>query len=334
MLNGIHRNSLQEQVIYGRPALEALAELAAGFSARRLMITTTASLAGPDGLATRLAKDLGDLCVGVFAEISAHSPREAVIEGAGQARRLNADLLAAVGGGSVIDATKVMQIALWAGIERTEDLESYRAGSGPGRADVGKLTPGIRMVAVSTTLSAAEFTPFAGVTDVSRQSKEGYAHPLLAPRAVVLDPAVTLSTPARLWFSTGMKAVDHAVEQLCNPIRSPYADALAQAGLEDLATALPCVALPAVLRWNETAAPERQKLVARLLGRPELSAAEAVKALARSLDLPTDLKAIGIGEDQFLAIAEHTMGDRGVRSNPRPIKGPGDIVEILELARG
>jgi maleylacetate reductase len=388
MLNGIHRNSLQEQVIYGRPALEAVAELAAGFGARRLMITTTASLAGPDGLAGRLANDLGDLCVGVFSEISAHSPREAVIEGASEARRLNADLLAAVGGGSVIDATKVMQIALWAGIERAEDLESYRAGSGVGRADVGKLEPGIRMLAVPTTLSAAEFTPFAGVTDVSRHSKEGYAHPLLAPRAVVLDPAVTLSTPPRLWFSTGMKAVDHAVEQLCNPVRSPYADALAQAGLEDLAAALPatkarpsdldarlrcqigmwlamagassgrglgashaightlggtygvphgitsCVALPAVLRWNEAVAPERQKLVARLLSRPELSAAEAVKALARSLDLPTDLEAIGIREDQFRAIAEHTMGDRGVRSNPRPINGPGDIVEILELARG
>ena len=70
------------------------------------------------------------------------------------------------------------------------------------------------MVAVPTTLSAAEFTAFAGVTDVSRRAKEGYGHPLLAPRAVVLDPAMTLSTPPQLWFSTGMKAVDHAVEQL------------------------------------------------------------------------------------------------------------------------
>jgi maleylacetate reductase len=77
------------------------------------------------------------------------------------------------------------------------------------------------MVAIPTTLSAAEFTAFAGVTDVSRRAKEGYGHPLLAPRAVVLDPAMTLSTPPQLWFSTGMKAVDHAVEQLCNPVRSP-----------------------------------------------------------------------------------------------------------------
>ena len=384
MLSGTHRNSLQEQVIYGRPAAEALKELAAGFGARRLMITSTAALAGPDGLAGRLAGELGSACVGVFSAISAHSPREGVIAGAAQARAVGADLLVALGGGSVIDATKVMQLALWAGIDRPGDLDRYRAG----QSDAAAVTPGIRMIAIPTTLSAAEFTPFAGVTDVGRHSKEGYAHPLLAPRAVVLDPAMTLATPPGLWFSTGMKAVDHAVEQLCNPVRSPYADALAEAGLARLAQGLPatkdnpggldqrldcqigmwlamagassgrglgashaightlggtygvphgltsCVALPAVLRWNQDVAPERQALAAKLMGRPDLSAADAVKALARSLDLPTDLAAIGIRPDQFQAIAEHTLHDRGVRSNPRPINGAADIVEILELARG
>jgi maleylacetate reductase len=388
MISGAHRNSLQEQVLYGRPAPEALKELIATFGAQRVMITTTASLAGPDGLAERLREGLGAACVGVFSDIAAHSPREAVIGGAARARRLGADLLVALGGGSAIDATKVMQIALWAGIEGVDGLGPYRAGPGPDRADLSKLAPGVRMVAVPTTLSAAEFTPFAGVTDVANRAKEGYAHPLLAPRAVVLDPAMTLTTPPRLWFSTGMKAVDHAVEQLCNPVRSPYADALAEAGLKDLAAGLAatnarpedldarlqcqigmwlamagassgqglgashaightlggtygvphgltsCVALPAVLRWNESVAPERQTLVAALLGRADLSASDAVKALAQGLDLPTDLAAVGIGPDQFQAIAEHTLHDRGVRSNPRPIRGAADIVEILELARG
>jgi len=388
MLSGTHRNSLQEQVIYGRPVLEAVSELAKGFGAQRLMITTTASLAGPDGLARRLASDLGPLCVGLQAGISAHSPREGVIAGAAEARQLEADLLVAVGGGSVIDATKVMQLALWAGIDSVEALGPYRAGPGPDRVDVSKLTPGVRMIAAPTTLSAAEFTAFAGVTDVANHSKEGYAHPLLAPRAVILDPALTVSTPPRLWFSTGMKAVDHAVEQLCNPLRSPYADALAEAGLKGLASGLKttqvrpgdldarlecqigmwlamagassgrglgashaightlggtygvphgltsCIALPAVLRWNQGVADDRQRLVAALMGRPDLSAADAVKSLAQGLGLPTDLAAVGIRPDQFAAIAEHTMHDRGVRSNPRKISGPQDIVAILELARG
>jgi alcohol dehydrogenase YqhD (iron-dependent ADH family) len=74
-----------------------------------------------------------------------------------------------------------------------------------------------------------------------------------------------------------------------------------------------CVALPAVLRWNEGVASDRQKLVAALMGNPELSASDAVRTLAHALDLPTDLAAIGIGPGQFRAIAEHTLHDRGIR---------------------
>jgi maleylacetate reductase len=281
-----------------------------------------------------------------------------------------------------------MQLALWAGLGRPDELDRYRAGRGEDRVDVAKILPGVRMVAVPTTLSAAEFTPFAGVTDTARRAKEGYTHPLLAPRAVILDAAMTLATPPALWFSTGLKAVDHAVEQLCNPLRAPYADALAADGLKRLAAGLAAakadpadldarqecqfgmwlaisgagagrgmgashalghilggaygvphgitsgVTLPAVLKWNEMVAPDRQALVAELMGAGGLSAADAVRRLAQGLGLPTDLKSIGIGPDKFQTIAEHTMHDNGVRVNPRPITGPADIVEILEIAAG
>jgi maleylacetate reductase len=293
-----------------------------------------------------------------------------------------------VGGGSAIDATKVMQLCLWAGLTKPEHLDPYRAGRGPDRVKVADIPAGVRMLAVPTTLSAAEFTPFAGVTDAARRVKEGYGHPMLAPRAVILDPAMTLSTPPMLWFSTGLKAVDHAVEQLCNPTRAPYADALAEDGLRrltrglaatkansmDLDARLDCqfgmwlamsgvgsgrgmgpshaightlggtygvphgitsgIALPAVLKWSEGAAPDRQALVSELMGAKDLSAAEAVKRLAAGLGLPTDLASVGIGPDSFQAIAEHTMHDAGVRTGARPIAGPPDIVEILEIARG
>ena len=83
----------------------------------------------------------------------------------------------------------------------------------------------VRVVAVPTTLSGAEFTAIAGVTNVARNVKEGYAHPDLAPRAVVLDPRITVHTPAALWLSTGIRAVDHAVEDLCSINSQPLADA-------------------------------------------------------------------------------------------------------------
>ena len=66
MLSGVHRNTRQDQVVYGRPALEALVDTAKAFGARRLLVITTRSLGGPTGLATALAKGLGALCVGVF----------------------------------------------------------------------------------------------------------------------------------------------------------------------------------------------------------------------------------------------------------------------------
>ena len=384
MLTGAHRFPRQDQVTYGRPAVEAVRELAASWGARRVLVTTTRSLA--DGLAKDFAAGLGDLCGGVFADIGAHSPREGVIKGAAEARRVGADLLVALGGGSVIDATKVMQLCLWADLTDVAQLDAYRAGRGEGRVDVSALAPGVRMIAVPTTLSAAEFTPFAGVSDAARRVKEGYTHPMLAPRAVVLDPAMTVATPAQLWFSTGMKAVDHAVEQLCHPVRAPYADALAADGLMRLARGLAatkadpgnldarlecqfgmwlaisgsgsgrgmgpshaightlggsygvphgitsCVTLPAVLAWTAPAAGERQAVISALLG--GASAADAVRNLVWSLDLPGDLKSVGIGPEDFADIAEHTMHDAGVRQSPRPITGPQDIVAILELAAG
>src|SRR5258708_39684375 len=148
MHRGPPRFPRQAEVVYGRPGAGVRKELAASYGARRLLITTTASLAG--GLAAQTAAALGDLCVGVFSGIGAHSPREGVIGGAAEARRLDADLLVALGGGSAIDATKVMQLCLWAGLTTVEALDPYRAGRGSDRIDVAALAAGVRMVAVPT----------------------------------------------------------------------------------------------------------------------------------------------------------------------------------------
>jgi alcohol dehydrogenase class IV len=61
------------------------------------------------------------------------------------------------------------------------------------------------------------------------------------PRAVILDPAITLHTPEWLFLSTGIRAVDHCVEALCSRETHAYADAQAAKGLSLLATSLPRV---------------------------------------------------------------------------------------------
>jgi alcohol dehydrogenase class IV len=90
--------------------------------------------------------------------------------------------------------------------------------------------------------------------------------------------------------------------------------------------------LPAVLQWSAPASGSQQALVSELMGQPGAPAADAVRNLVKRLGQPSNLASVGIRRDQFQAIAEHAMHDRGVRSNPRPINGPADIVEILELA--
>jgi maleylacetate reductase len=244
MLHGTHRFPLQERVVYGKPAAEAVVAEVAALGFDRVYVLSTRSLGGEGGLATRIASALGPRCGGLFVGITAHSPREGVIEGAARARDAGARLLIGVGGGSVIDATKAMLLCLWHGLTTTDEMDPYRRGGAKAsHLDQSRHPSGmenaIRMLAVPTTYSAAEFTNGAGITNKARGGKEGFDHPLFVPQTVVLDPAATLNTPSELLLSTGVKALDHAVERFCTPDAHPYSDATASEAIRLVARALP-----------------------------------------------------------------------------------------------
>ena len=93
-----------------------------------------------------------------------------------------------------------------------------------------------------------------------------------------------------------------------------------------------CVMLPAVLRWNASVNAERQKLVAAAMGRPGEDAAEVVGDFIASIGMPRSLREVGVSENRFAEIAEHSMQDRYIHSNPRKITSPAQIVEILRMA--
>src|SRR5260370_35695635 len=127
MLNGIHGHQDIERVVDGKPAGLALRAEAERLGAHRVFVTTSKSVA-QSALLADVIRELGGRYAGVCAGITAHSPRPCVIEGAALAREARADLIVAVGGGSVIDATKVMLIALWQGAATIDALDLYRAG--------------------------------------------------------------------------------------------------------------------------------------------------------------------------------------------------------------
>lgn len=239
MLTGTVHWTAQERVIHGKPAAEAVRTEMERIGAKRVLLLTTRSLAN-SRLIRDVASALGDRCVGRFDAIRAHSPREAVIAGAELAREVEADHLLAVGGGSVIDATKTMLLALWRGVRDVDTLSTlaHKRGAPPLKAlDTDRM----RMTAVPTTLSAAEFTAGAGITDVQRKVKQSFSHPLMAPIAAILDPAATLETPMELMLSTGMRAMDHAVERWCSIRPHPFADGLALQAMGMLAAHLPAI---------------------------------------------------------------------------------------------
>lgn len=227
--------------MFNRPAEAAVVDEAERLGAQRIFVVSTRSLARlTAGPLQRIIAALGARCAGQFCAVRAHTPREDVIAIAAAARAARAELLVAVGGGSVIDATKAAQICLWLGLDTPEAMEPYRGGA-PG--DVARrIEPPadpVRSIAVSTTLSASEFTATAGVTDSRTSAKQSFSHRLLTPRVAVLDPAATLDTPEWLLFATGIRAVDHAVESYCSPLANLATEPLSLQGLRLLHRALP-----------------------------------------------------------------------------------------------
>ena len=240
MMSGVHRFTAQEQVVFGTPVAEALLAEADRLGCSRLFVVASPSMRGSP-LIAGISGALGPLMVGAYFDMGPHSPRDSVVGAANAARAAGADLLVAIGGGSVIDACKVAQRCLWQGLTRAEEIDGLPKGH-LGNAlpempeQAGKL---VRLVAVPTTFSGAEFTAFAGITNSLNGVKELIDHPLQIPRTVILDPEATIGVPAWVLLSTGVRAVDHCVETFCSPGAQPYADGMAVQALGMLLSTLP-----------------------------------------------------------------------------------------------
>lgn len=87
----------------------------------------------------------------------------------------------------------------------------------------------VPIINIPTSLSGGEYTFPGGATDFRTHKKESFQHPTMGASLVILDPAITVSTPERVWLSSGMRAVDHCIEGLCSVFFTGPADADADA---------------------------------------------------------------------------------------------------------
>lgn len=333
---------------------------------------------------------LGTRCAGVFARIGAHSPRPDVMRALAAVRDSEADLLISVGGGSIIDAAKAVQFCINGGIRDENGLLAHgrfsdgTAGEQAGHWQQDPTQKPLYHLAVPTTLSAAEYSDNAGLSDPQRGRKEGYRAEGLCPRGILYDPRLTRHTPQWLWLSTAIRSLDHAVEGYCStdahaymqgqylhavrllfrslpecaidpgslPARSANQQAVWLAGcalgrvrhgashgigyILGAAHGIPhgytsCVMLPAVLRWNREATRGAQHELAAAMGGTG-EPADQLLGLLQTLGLPWRLRDVGLRSEDLSAIAREAVRHPVVRNNPRSIRSPDDVREILELA--
>ena len=238
MTPGLHRFYMMDRIVHGRPAAEALQAEVTRLEKSNVFLVTNKSLAGGSRVAA-IVRELGDRYAGQFAGVTAHGPRQSVIDGANAARAANADLLVAVGGGSVIDAVKVMQLCLRNSVRDAGTLSDFVVlGRGDPSTRPADADRWIRMIAIPTTLSAAEFTWFGGAFNPESGMKEAFSNAMMIPQVIIMDPQMTMETPMHLLLTTGMKAVDHAAERLASLKSNPYNDAVSSLALRLLSSGL------------------------------------------------------------------------------------------------
>jgi maleylacetate reductase len=227
-----------DEVVFGQPAAEAVVGQVERLHATRAYLMVSGTLNRETDAIDKIRRALGQRCVATFDAMPPHTPREAVIAATEQARAANADLIITVGGGSITDGAKAVQLCLANNVRAVDGIDAIRTRSGV----VPPMTaPSVRQISVPTTIAGGEFSAAAGVTNQRTHVKQMLRHELTIPRAVILDPAMTVHTPEWLFLSTGIRAVDHCVEALCSREAHPYADAQAVKGLSMLAQALPRV---------------------------------------------------------------------------------------------
>ena len=232
-----------DRVRYGAPFDEAVAAESELVGAERVFVLASGTLVRETDCIDRLQTALGGKYAGLYDKVGAHTPRHAVVGAANMARDAGADLIVTLGGGSVTDGGKMIVLCLANNVHDPVELDCFFTRiADDGTAEQPPLAePDIRMISVPTTLSAGEFNYTAGCTDTVREMKQLFRHRRLAPQAIVLDPAVTMHTPEWLWLSTGVRAVDHAVEDLCSRDAHPFVDGTATHALKLLGRGLPRV---------------------------------------------------------------------------------------------
>lgn len=364
--------SFPTRVVSGQGAAAQCAEEILRLGGTRVLIVSDGGIERAGLLEpVRAALDAAELSHTSALDISSNPLEREVLEAARAFEESGADVVLAVGGGSVLDVAKLVRIAA----THPGPLAQYDDAAGGSARIVEPLPP---MVAIPTTAGTGSEVGRSGVVTIeATNAKTVIFAPSLVPNVAILDPEMTRTMPPFITAATGMDALAHCIEAYSALGDHPMADAIALGGVRlcqrslETATREPdnleargdmlkaammgavafqkglgachslahplsaefglhhglanALCLPAVLDFNRVAIPTRIAEIAHQLGVRGsdestlcFECAGAVRALRKSIGLPTSLRSQGIEEDELPRLAALAYKDVCHQLNPRP----------------
>ena len=216
-------------VLSGRGSLERIGELASKYRPESVVLLVDGNVrknGGADRLAALLSASCAKLCV--VSDIPVEPETGQVKELFARVGELQADLIVAMGGGSVLDSAKMISVLL----RNPAYLENL--------LDAGLIEKrGVPLIAVPTSAgTGSEATPNSIVVVPEQKLKVGVVHPFFIPDSVILDPETTLSLPAHVTAATGLDAFCHAIECFISKKSNPFSDLYALEAIRLVARSL------------------------------------------------------------------------------------------------
>lgn len=226
-----YRFTGHERVFHNASAIETLPEVLGLFGYQRVFVVCSRTIRRKTTWIDRLQARLGNLIVGITDDVGEHSPLSNVLNAARQARDAHADVIVSIGGGSVMDMCKAMQLCI---SENTYDRDSLLklqfvlSQDGTEMLTTSQAPAAIRQIAIPTTLATSEWTPVSTPIDDETRLKARFVVPDGSPQAILYDPDLLQQTPVRLLWSTGIRGLDHAINTACSSSPHPFASLLAE----------------------------------------------------------------------------------------------------------
>lgn len=254
MTNDVSVFDFPTRVIFGAGALKKLGAEMARLKIRKPLLVTDPGVISA-GIAEKAKATSPSVPLVVFSEVSPNPTEQNVFDGIAAYRSGGCDGIIALGGGSPLDAGKVIRL----GITHPPPLEQYDDQRNGGERIIAHLPP---MIAVATTSgTGSEVGRSAVILLKATDRKTVIFSPHLIPNAAIDDPELTVGMPPQITAGTGLDALTHNVEAYLAKGYHPMCDAIALYG-----TRLATANLAAAVRDGKDLTARTNMMMASMMG--------------------------------------------------------------------